>query len=140
MPSQLCALDQAPSELLDDIVLNEAAYILDDMDESSFSFGVDSAIVRVDELLRAALDFAPDRQGKVWFARIIYATDGSRRRLLEVAQSFFREVLMPMKVRGIDVLHRPTKSPRSKKDLDEFSELSISPTTHKNQDLRNKAS
>lgn len=94
--SRLCKLEKASSDLEESIILNEVYYIVDDMDEATFTFGSDRSIkLKVDVVLKSALDYAPDKEGKAWLGRIIYATDGAKDRLLEIAELFFLEVLLP---------------------------------------------
>lgn len=94
MPSKLCALPKAAEELLDDIIVPEAAYILEDCDTIPFYYG--SAIpIHADELLKEALNHAPEPAGKAWLARIIYPTDGDGKKLLEIARLLLQEFLLP---------------------------------------------
>lgn len=99
MKSQLCTLPKASEDLLDDIVINEARYILEDMDPTAFHWGVygqaSGMTIQVDAFLKAAFEWAPERQGQAWLGRIITATDGDRRQLTRIAKLFFEEVLVP---------------------------------------------
>lgn len=113
--SQLCALPKASDDLLDDLVINEARYILEDMDPTSFHWGVygqaSGMTIQVDTFLKAAFEWAPERQGQAWLGRIITATDGDRKGLTRVARLFFEEVLVPMRLRASQPSRKSSPKP-----------------------------
>ncbi|KIO29419.1 hypothetical protein M407DRAFT_242638 [Tulasnella calospora MUT 4182] len=113
--SQLCALPKASDDLLDDTVINEARYILEDMDPTTFHWGVygqaSGMTIQVDPFLKAAFEWAPERPGQAWLGRIITATDGDRRQLTRVAKLFFEEVLVPMRLRASERSHKFAPKP-----------------------------
>ncbi|KAG8916470.1 hypothetical protein FRC01_003128 [Tulasnella sp. 417] len=115
MASQLCALPKASEDWLDDIVINEARAILEDMDPTTFHWGVygqaNGMSIQVDAFLKAAFEWAPERQGQAWLGRIITATDGDRRQLARVARLFFEEVLVPMRLRASERSHKSSPKP-----------------------------
>ncbi|KAG9015067.1 hypothetical protein FRB90_004946 [Tulasnella sp. 427] len=115
MKSQLCALPKASEDLLDDIVISEARYILEDMDPTTFHWGVhgqaSAMTIQVDTFLKAAFEWAPERRGQAWLGRIIAATDGDRRELTKVARLFFEEVLVPMRLRASQTSRKGSSKP-----------------------------